>query len=186
MAWLRPIIGDFVHISVLQSILVYFKLFNPSSSALLFTGGYQIGLMLESIGAISRIINGHKLDAPPIPPMKLSQACDVLGRYFNSPGITSSKIHADVVIDLIDDENAIIKVWESASSSGLDLFALSELQYFPGVVNNDLHRHGKLDDFLAGYINGRFDILVENPLSVEEVSCQALGHPYCEFHVKFL
>jgi len=177
--WMRPAIGDFIHISVLQHILTSLKFSDPFNSTLLNYAGQHYGQILEDVGSISRIIKRHELDAKLFGAIEFPQACEVLGRYFNSPGISASKIHADVVVNIIDDESATFKVWESAATSGIDLSTVDMTALFPSTEAPP--KVSYLDDFLGGFINGRLDLLVEEEVIVREVKCQANGNPCCEF-----
>ena len=177
--WMRPGIGDFIHISVLQHILTSLKFSDPFNSTLLAYAGQHYGQILEDVGSISRIINRHELDAKSFGAIEFPQACEVLGRYFNSPGISASKIHADVVVNIIDDESATFRVWESAATSGINLSTVDMTALFPST--DAPPKMSYLDDFLSGFINGRLDLLVEEDVIVREVKCQANGNPWCEF-----
>ena len=177
--WMRPAIGDFIHISVLQHILTSLKFSDPFNSTLLAYAGQNYGQILEDVGSISRIINRHELDAKLFGAIEFPQACEVLGRYFNSPGISASKIHADVVVKIIDDESAIFKVWESAATSGINLSTVDMTALFPSTESPPQMSY--LDDFLGGFINGRLNLLIEEEVIVKEVKCQANGNPCCEF-----
>ena len=90
-----------------------------------------------------------------------------------------TRIHDEVTVAIIDDESAIFRVWESAATSGIDLSTVDLSALFPGVEKPP--RITTLDDFMAGFINGRFDLLVEDEVIVKETKCQASGHECCEF-----
>ncbi len=177
--WMRPAIGDFIHISVLQHILTSLKFSDPFNSTLLSYAGQHYGQILEDFGIISRIINRREIDANLLGAMEFEQACQVLSYYFGN--ISSlSKIHSpDVVVKQIDDESAIFRVWESAASSGIDLSTVDRVALFPGV--EEPPKVNMLDDFLSGFINGRLDLFIEEDVIVREVKCQASGHSHCEF-----
>ncbi|MHA1940907.1 MAG: V4R domain-containing protein [Candidatus Hodarchaeales archaeon] len=177
--WMRPAIGDFIHISVLQHILTSLKFSDPFNSTLLSYAGQHYGQILEDVGSISRIINRRGLSAKLLGAMEFDQACEVLGYYFNSPPNLASKIHADVIVDMIDDESARFKVYESAATSGINLSTVDLSALFPGV--EEPPKVSLLDDFLSGYINGRLDLLIEEDVIVREEVCQANGHTCCEF-----
>ncbi|WP_455140605.1 V4R domain-containing protein, partial [Candidatus Hodarchaeum mangrovi] len=142
---------------------------------LLAYAGQHYGQMLEDVGSISRIMQRRNLGYSF--PMEFTQACEVLEYYLNI--LIQSKIHADVTVEIIDDESAKFKIWESAATSGIDLSTVDLSALFPGVEKPP--KVTALDDFLSGFINGRLDLLVEDDVSVREINCQANGHPYCEF-----
>jgi predicted hydrocarbon binding protein len=114
--------------------------------------------------------------------MEFSQACKVLGYYFNTPGRLLARIHGDVTVEEIDDESAIFKIWESAETSGIDLSTVDLSALFPGIERPA--KINTLDDFMAGFLNGRLNLLVEDEIIVRETKCQANGHPYCEFEAE--
>jgi predicted hydrocarbon binding protein len=177
--WMRPEIGDFIHISVLQHILTSLKFSDPFNSTLIAFAGENYGRILEDFGNISRIIHRRELDANLLGAMEFPQACEILGYYFGN--ISSlSKIHSpDVVVKQLDEESAVFRIWESAATSGIDLSTVDLSALFPGV--EDPPKVSFLDDFLAGYINGRLDLFVEEDVAVRETKCQASGSRYCEF-----
>lgn len=177
---MRPGIGDLVRISVLQHIITSVKFSDPFNSTLLAYAGQNYGQILEDVGSISRIMMRRNLNYPF--PMEFPQACEVLGYYFNNPGRILSRIHGDVTVDIIDDETAIFKVWESAATSGIDLSTVDLSALFPGIERPT--KVTTLDDFMAGFINGRLNLLVEDEIIVREIKCQASGHPYCEFEAE--
>ncbi len=174
---MRPGMGDYIHISTLQHILTSVKFSDPFNSTLLAYAGQNYGQMLEDVGSISRII--HRRDLGYTFPMEFSQACEVLGYYFSAPGRQQTRIHGEVTVELIDDESAVFKVWESAATSGIDLSTVDLSALFPGVEKPP--RITTLDDFMAGFIGGRLDLLVEDEVIVRETKCQANGYPCCHF-----
>ncbi|MHA1330801.1 MAG: V4R domain-containing protein, partial [Candidatus Hodarchaeales archaeon] len=172
---MRPGTGDVIHISVLQHILTSLKFSDPFNSTLLAYAGQHYGQILEDVGSISRIMNRRNLRYPF--PMEFTQACEVLEYYLNS--LIRSGIHADVTVEIVDDETALFRVWESAATSGIDLSTVDLTALFPGVEKPP--KVTTLDDFMAGFINGRLDLLVEEEVTVREVKCQASGYSCCEF-----
>ncbi|MFW9856331.1 MAG: V4R domain-containing protein [Candidatus Thorarchaeota archaeon] len=174
---LRPDIGDYIHISSLQHILTSLKFSDPFNSTLLSYAGLHYGQILEDVGIISRIMTRRNLKYSF--PMEFDQACEVLGYYFSTPGMIYARIHADMTVEMKDDETAIFKMWESAATSGIDLSTVDLSALFPGTEKPATIN--TLDDFMAGFINGRLDLLVEEDVIVHEARCQASGHPYCEF-----
>ncbi|MHA1978169.1 MAG: V4R domain-containing protein [Candidatus Hodarchaeales archaeon] len=177
--WMRPAIGDFIHISVLQHILTSLKFSDPFNSTLLAYAGQNYGQILEDFGNISRIIKRRSLEAELLGAMEFPKACEVLGYYFGEVS-SLSKIHSPtVVVKQLDEESAIFRVWESAATSGIDLSAVDHITLFPGVEEPSTEY--MLDDFLSGFINGRLDLFIEEDVLVRETKCQASGHKYCEF-----
>lgn len=174
---LRPDIGDYIHISVLQHILTSLKFSDPFNSTLLSYAGLHYGQILEDVGIISRTMSRRNLKYSF--PMEFGQACEVLGYYFSTPGMTYARIHADMTVEVVDEETAIFKMWESAATSGIDLSTVDLSALFPGIEKP--LTLNTLDDFMAGFINGRLDLLIEEDVVVREKRCLANGHPYCEF-----
>ncbi len=172
---LRPGMGDFIHISNLQHILTSLKFADPFNSTLLAYAGQHYGQILEDVGIISRIRHRRNLNFSF--PMEFPQACEVLGYYFNK--MNRSGILDEVTVEIIDDESATFKIWESAATSGINLSTVDLSALFPGVEKPP--KITTLDDFMAGFINGRFDLLVEDEVTVRETKCQASGHECCEF-----
>lgn len=180
---MRPGIGDYCHISVLQHIITSVKFSDPFNSTLLAYAGQMYGQMLEDVGSISRIVSQRNLDGEKyLPPAEFPQACELLGYYLNTPGRILSRIHGVATVEIIDDESAVFKIWESAATSGLDLSTVDLSALFPGIEKPT--KINTLDDFMAGFLNGRLNLLVEDEIIVRETKCQANGHPYCEFEAE--
>ncbi len=177
---MRPGIGDLIHISVLQHIITSVKFSDPFNSTLLAYAGQNYGQILEDVGSISRIMMRRNLNFAF--PMEFPQACEVLGHYFNTAGRLLTRIHGDVSVEIIDDESAVFRVWESAATSGIDLSTVDLSALFPGAEIPA--KVTTLDDFMAGFLNGRLNLLVEDEIIVRETKCQAHGHPYCEFEAE--
>jgi predicted hydrocarbon binding protein len=180
--YIRQDIGDYIHISVLQHILTSLKFSDPFNSTLLAYAGMTAGQMLEDATVIDRILRRRKNKKDMIKysyPMEFPRACEVLGYYLNEPIRINGRIHATVTVDILDDEQAVFKVWESAATSGIDLSTVDLSALFPGIEKPPAIN--TLDDFMAGFINGRLDLLVEDDVIVRETKCQANGYPSCEF-----
>jgi predicted hydrocarbon binding protein len=177
---MRPGIGDLVHISVLQHIITSVKFSDPFNSTLLAYAGQDYGQILEDVGSITRIMKRQDLNFPF--PMDFIQACNVLRHYFNSSIRIFTRIHGDVTVETVDDESAVFKIWESAATSGIDLSTVDLPALFPGIETPP--KVTTLDDFMAGFLNGRLNLLVEEEIVVREINCQANGHPYCEFEAE--
>jgi predicted hydrocarbon binding protein len=172
---MRPGIGDFIHISTLQHILTSLKFADPFNSTLLAYAGQHYGQILEDVGIINRIM--HRRNIHYGSPMEFTEACEVLGYYFSK--MNNTGILDEVTVEILDDESAIFQMWESAATSGIDLSTVDLSALFPGVEKPP--KITTLDDFMAGFINGRFDLLVEDEITVREQKCQASGHECCEF-----
>lgn len=177
---MRPGIGDYCHISVLQHIITSVKFSDPFNSTLLAYAGQNYGQILEDVGSISRIMMRRNLNYSF--PMEFPQACEVLGYYFNTPGRLLTRIHGDVTVDVVDDESAVFRIWESAETSGIDLSTVDLSALFPGIEKPT--KVNTLDDFMAGFLNGRLNLLVEDEIIVRETRCQANGHQFCEFEAE--
>ncbi len=175
---LRPGVGDYVHITVLQQVLNGLKFADPFNSTLLYYAGAHYGRLGVDKVVLQSIL--FQEDSPYKLPLDFEDGIKVLEAYFNDPRTILQRNHGNVYVKFIDDETAHVKIMECATASGS-----GSLQQ-PLV---DIHGQEKeeekipLCDFTAGFIHGRLDLLLDEDVRVKEIECHSTGHNHCLFEV---
>ncbi len=159
---LRPKIGDFIHISVLQEAVTTLKLEDPFVSALLYSAGREFGLvgMGKDIFMDLVIKNGLKT-----PVDDLTEALPILKELFDHNYLRFSRIYSSMQITELKDDEATIEIYECAYASGLE------------------NTNTTYCDFMAGIIAGRLNLLIEDTVIVKEISCHGTGDTKCTFKI---
>ncbi len=179
---LRPKIGDYVHISVLQRALNGIKFSEALNSALLFYAGVDYGHILGDGGHSLQIIRErHRIEKDI--PVEFEDAVRILLLNLNSPTVLLEREHGDVVIEHMDDESAVLRIYECASASGVDLTSITPRTFNKGAAQGLSARPKAICDFTAGMLKGRLDLFSEDEVEVKEISCHSMGKPYCEFEI---
>ena len=171
---LRPNPGDYVHITVLQQALNGIKFSDPFFSSLLFYAGMHYGKFGADYDILQRILSKVGLKAP----LEFEDACNTLREYFNDPATILTRLNGRVHLKMIDVETALLQIEESAISSGLS-FEIG------GALMFDVDKEkAVLCDFTAGFIQGRLEKLLDEPVRVKETNCISLGVSMCEFTIE--
>ncbi|HKZ42112.1 MAG TPA: V4R domain-containing protein, partial [Candidatus Hodarchaeales archaeon] len=88
------------------------------------------------------------------------------------------RLNGRVHLKMIDVETALLQIEESAISSGLS-FEIG------GALMFDVDKEkAVLCDFTAGFIQGRLEKLLDEPVRVKETNCISLGVSMCEFTIE--
>lgn len=179
---LRPSSGDYVHISVLQRALNGIKFSEALNSALLFYAGVDYGHMLGDGGNSLQIIQERHHIKKRIP-VEFEDAVKMLLLNLNSPTVLLEREHGDVVLEQMDDESAILRIYECSSASGVDLTSITPVTFNKGATRESSVQPKPICDFTAGMLKGRLDLFCEDEVEVKEISCHSMGKPYCEFQI---
>ncbi len=179
---LRAKIGDYVHISVLQRALNGIKFSEPLNSALLFYAGFNYGYILGDGGNSLQIIRErHRIEKEM--PLGFEDAVKLLLLNLNSPTVLLEREHGDVVLEHMDDESALLRIYECASASGVDLTSITPSSFSHDHSHSSAIRPKPVCDFTTGMLKGRLDLFCEDEVEVKEVNCHSMGKPYCEFEI---
>jgi predicted hydrocarbon binding protein len=159
---LRPKIGDYVHISVVQGTLTAIKLKDKFLGMLLYSAGSTFGLTGPGKHIIQNLISHLNVNQP----MELEQAVKLLVKELQHPKTLLTRQHSFIDYS-IDEENekARITIHENVYASGL------------GNVNE------KFCDFTAGFIHGRLQLLISDNLYVKEISCHGSAESDCTIEI---
>ncbi|MFW9990745.1 MAG: V4R domain-containing protein, partial [Candidatus Odinarchaeota archaeon] len=165
---LRPGLGDYVHISVLQSALNGIKFADPFYSSLLYYAGLHYGRISLEFGLQER----------PDEPPDFEEGCKLIEEYFNDPNTILTRNQSRVKLEIIDEESAVLRIFDCATASGSSTGMMERSE---GVT---------LCDFTAGFIDGRLTEILKEDVRVEEVKCHVgfsadhEGVKCCEFKIE--
>lgn len=177
---LRPGISDHVHISVLQQALNGLKFSDPFFSTLLYYAGLHYGRHGADVEILFRVLKERLGDDLPEDTddiqLEFEDGLRALVDYFNDPATILTRAQGTVDLLFEDEETALVRIHESAISSGLSMMGTDF------IIESDEEKV-TLCDYTAGFIQGRLSRILEDDVQVEEVTCQSLGSAYCEFRV---
>ena len=159
----RPEIGDFMHISVLQPIIVSLKMLDRFSSILLYSGGKELGVFGPGKPLLYQLVQSYGLKVP----MDLEDGVELLHQYLTHPTTMLARDQGQIRLVDEGDDIYVIEVEENASVAGLSNADISQT----------------LCDFQAGFFAGRLHILIGLDPVVEEIACQGTGAPFCKFKI---
>ncbi|MFX1512999.1 MAG: V4R domain-containing protein [Promethearchaeota archaeon] len=173
---LRPKVGDWCHISLVQQALHALKFSDEFYSTLLYYAGAHLGHAGVDKATINQIIRKKKL----IPPLEFEDGIKLVKSYFNHPTTVLSRMQSGAQARIIDDETATIDIFECATASGLDI------SLFQTEIGTEEKRATPklLCDFTAGFIHGRLDIVLDEEVRVQETECHSTGADFCRFKVE--
>ena len=132
---------------------------------LLYSAGVNFGLTADK-RVIHNVVNDKNFNTP----LQLKSAVEVIVDELKHPTSLLNRQHsfAYVKFDPEAENIAYIDIWELAYSAGAT------------NVNETFC------DFMAGYINGRLQLLVNEETIVREINCFGKGDSYCTFKVEIL
>jgi predicted hydrocarbon binding protein len=161
---LRPNIGDFVHISVLQPIIISLKLLDKFTGLILYSGGRELGVGGPGKELLWRLIHSKDLKLPVEP----DQAIDLLYEFLSHPTSYLSRDYGKVSYKKGADKNTY-------------LLEVNDMSTVAGMSNANLG--DSFCDFKAGFFAGRLLIMLGTEPTVREIQCQGKGHPSCVFEI---
>ncbi len=161
---LRPKIGDFVHISALQTRIMGLKLMDEFSSSILYAAGREFGVVGPGKPILYEIAQTQHDSFP----LSLGEAVKIMKKYLSHPTSYLGREYSFVQEATVDEEQEkyVIRLFEYANSSGAPNLGV------------------KFCDFFAGYLAGRIHLLTEEDPQVIETACQGSGANYCEFSIE--
>lgn len=160
----RQYAGDFIHISVLQPIIITLKLLDRLSGVLLYTGGRELGVFGSGKGLLYSLV--HERGANGI--VSMDEGIDILLEFLRHPTSMLSRDYSRVRKRKVAVNTYHLEIEENAYVAGLNV--------------------GELDktfcDFQAGFFAGRLQILIGMEPKVKEIACQGKGSDVCVFEIK--
>jgi predicted hydrocarbon binding protein/glutaredoxin len=161
--------GDYVHISVFQHALTSIKFTDPFYGTLLYYAGLYHGREGIDFAVIDRLAKRNGLELP----IEFEDGCHLLGAFFNDPSTILTRLQGTVDVKIEDDETAYFKVYESAISTNLLLQADDSV--FPTT------KEVRLGDYMAGFITGRLEKMVDWEVKVTQTHCQSKGDAFDQY-----
>ena len=159
----RAEIGDFMHISVLQPIIVSLKMLDRFSAILLYSGGRELGVFGPGKPLLYRLVQSNGIEVP----MELADGVKLLHQYMTHPTTMLGRDQGQIRLVEEDENTFVLELDDNASVAGLYSANLDQL----------------FCDFQAGFFAGRLHILIGLEPIVKEIACQGMGHRFCRFEI---
>ena len=177
---LRPGVGDFVHITVLQQILNGLKFADPFYSTLLYYAGAHYGRLGVDKVVLQSILFETDDHEPYQLPLEFEDGLEVLVAYFNDPRTILRRRQGLVKVRQVDDETAHVRIKECATACGTHIGGQPLVDMEGQIMEEE---QIPLCDFTAGFIHGRLDLLLDEDVKVKEIECHSTGHDHCLFEI---
>jgi predicted hydrocarbon binding protein len=170
---LRPGVGDYVHISVLQQAINGIKFSDPFFSTLLYYAGLHYGLHGADYAILERIIKEQDFDEPPL---EFEDGIKALVSFFNDPARILTRWQGNAELVSMGDEDAVIRIHESAISAGLEV----GVDFVVELEKEQI----RLENFTTGFIQGRLQRILDDDIRVDEITDYSGGSKFCEFKIE--
>ncbi len=154
-------IGDFVHISVVQQALTGLKFMDPFCGSLLYSAGSEYGMTGPGKEILQRLIYEKQLPMP----LEFENAIELVAVNLSHPSFLLPRNHSIISSEIEDDETAYITISECATAAGTPELGMT------------------FCDYMAGFISGRLQLLVDEDAIVKEIECHGTGHDRCKFEI---
>ncbi len=159
----RVKVRDFIHISVLQPIIISIKFLDRFSGTILYNGGKELGVFGPGKQLLIRLVQEEGIQVP----VPLEKAVNLLLAYLRHPTTMLGREHGLVRLNHEDDDSYTLEIDDSVSIAGMQTAELNKT----------------FCDFQAGFIAGRLYILVGKDPIVKEIECQGTGHQTCKYRI---
>ena len=156
-------IGDYVHITVIQQAFTALKIIDNYCGMLLYSAGVNFGLTADK-RVIHNIITNKYLNTP----LELKVAVEVIVDELKHPTSLLNRQHSFVFLRF------------DPNDKNISYIDISELAYSAGATNVN----ETFCDFIAGFINGRLQLLVNEETIVKEIKCFGKGDSHCTFKIE--
>ncbi len=161
----RPIVGDYVHLSVLQPIIIALKFIDKYSAFLLYSSGRELGIYGPGKELLYQQLYDKQIEGLVSP----KKGVQLLYEYLTHPTSYLRREYGKITLREGEDENTFyFEIQDLASISGMAEANFG--QTFCG--------------FHAGFFAGRLQILIGVLPTITETKCQGKGDPVCEFQIK--
>lgn len=166
---LRPTIGDVVHISVFQPIVLSIKMMDDYLSSILFSAGRELGIFGSGKTLLYDIIQTDESEEfSQLLPLEFNEGVDVLKEFMTHPTTYLAKEWGLVKVSPVDPANPNVRY-----------ISISDYGAVSGVPDLGI----TLCDFLAGFLTGRLSVIIGAEPMVREIECQGTGASSCKFEI---
>ncbi|HKZ42200.1 MAG TPA: V4R domain-containing protein, partial [Candidatus Hodarchaeales archaeon] len=148
---------------ILQQAFTTLKIMDSYCGMLLYSAGVTYGIFSDK-RVLQLALDREKL----VPPISFSKAIQFVTEEFKHPTAMLTRKHSFVLSEITEDE-----------VEEVGYIILYELAYAAGA--SDVGE--TFCDFMAGFINGRLQLLVAADTIVKEVECFGLGNNRCRFKI---
>jgi predicted hydrocarbon binding protein len=97
--------------------------------------------------------------------MGFEEAIELVSANLSHPSFLLPRNHSIIEREIEDDETAYITIAECATASGTPDLGMT------------------FCDFMAGFISGRLQLLVDDDAIVKEIEWHGTGHHHCKFEI---
>ena len=160
----RTKVGDFIHISVLQPIIVALKFLDKLSGTILFNGGKELGIFGPGKDLLYSLVQEEDVQVP----VPIDKGVNLLVTYLSHPKTALGREFGRLKLEKIEDRVYHLQVEDMASIAGMSSAALGHT----------------FCDFQAGFFAGRLHILIGVDPKIKEIECQGMGHKKCKFEIR--
>ncbi|NHJ85250.1 MAG: hypothetical protein FK734_07295 [Asgard group archaeon] len=163
--FIRPNIGDYIHVGVMQQMMVSLVALDKLVPKLLYQAGRDVGLY--GVGTYLMITLNPNIGTEFRAKERFEEVVNGLVKYFadNETINIPMKLAESAEVVELDSNHAILRIYGLASASGA-----------PFVGEPLCH-------FSAGEMAGITEILTGRNAVVHEIKCVGTGHEYCEFKI---
>jgi predicted hydrocarbon binding protein len=154
---------DFIHISVLQPIIVSLKFLDRLSGTILFNGGKELGIFGPGKDLLYRLVQESAVQVP----VKFDEGVKLLYEFLTHPLTSLGREFGKIHLKYNSDHTYTLEIEDNAAIAGMSTATLGHT----------------FCDFQAGFFAGRLHILIGVDPIVKEIECQGTGSNTCKFTI---
>ncbi|MHA2028058.1 MAG: V4R domain-containing protein [Candidatus Kariarchaeaceae archaeon] len=154
---------DFIHISVLQPIIVSLKFLDRLSGTILFNGGKELGIFGPGKDLLYRLVQESAVQVP----VKFDEGVKLLYEFLTHPLTSLVREFGKIHLKYNSDHTYTLEIEDNAAIAGMSTATLGHT----------------FCDFQAGFFAGRLHILIGVDPIVKEIECQGTGSNTCKFTI---
>ena len=158
---LRPI-GDYIHISEFQPIIICLKFLDIFTGSILYSSGRELGIFGSGKELLYRIINKREIT----PPFEIDVAFELLMDCLTHPASALTREYGEI--------HLLPKKKKNQNYRELVVYEYSAISGIQNVNET-------FCDFFAGFLAGILAVLIGKDPKVKETVCQGTGGAGCTF-----